>query len=117
MRGLSQSAPDFYTNEQAVAKWTLQTYWDTLGRDMSPTEWIGVTTPQVVNAFNLLSKNSVNSTPFSLLAITNNIKLITIFIFRLSSVWLLHKNQIMIKIIQTILIMAVLDKLSLMNIR
>lgn len=60
MRGLSQTDGDFYSNEQSVIKWTLQTYWDTLGREMSPTEWIGVTSPQVVNAFNLLSKNSVN---------------------------------------------------------
>lgn len=60
MRGLSQTDGDFYSNEQSVMKWTLQTYWDTLGREMSPTEWIGVTSPQVVNAFNLLSKNSVN---------------------------------------------------------
>lgn len=59
MRGLSQNAGNFYDNEKAVIKWTLQTYWDTLGREMSSTEWIGVTTPQVVNAFNLLSKNSV----------------------------------------------------------
>lgn len=59
MNGLSQNAGNFYENEKAVIKWTLQTYWDTLGREMSSTEWIGVTTPQVVNAFNLLSKNSV----------------------------------------------------------
>lgn len=59
MSGLSQSAGNFYDNEKSVIKWTLKTYWDTLGREMSSTEWIGVTTPQVVNAFNLLSKNSV----------------------------------------------------------
>ena len=59
MRHLSATSGDFYDMEKAVNQWTLQTYWDTVGREMSPTEWIGITTPQVVNAFNLLSKNSV----------------------------------------------------------
>jgi predicted metalloendopeptidase len=60
MRGLSQDAENFYDNEKAVIKWTLQTYWDTLCREMNLDEWIGISTPQVVNAFNLLSKNSVS---------------------------------------------------------
>lgn len=59
MRGLSQDGESFYENEKAVNKWTLQTYWDTLCREMNPNEWIGISTPQVVNAFNLLSKNNV----------------------------------------------------------
>lgn len=60
MRGLKQNGDSFYENEKAVNTWTLQTYWDTLCREMSPNEWIGISTPQVVNAFNLLSKNNVN---------------------------------------------------------
>jgi hypothetical protein len=61
MRGLQLGSGNFYEAEKAVSKWTLQTYWDTLGRKMDSTEWIGITTPQVVNAFNLLSKNTVSS--------------------------------------------------------
>ncbi|CAO0802735.1 unnamed protein product [Mucor circinelloides] len=59
LRGLEADADNFYDNEKAVAQWTLQIYWDTIGRTISPTEWVGVATPQVVNAFNLLSKNSI----------------------------------------------------------
>lgn len=62
MRGMKQDAESFYENEKSVMKWTLQTYWDTLCREMSPNEWIGITTPQVVNAFNLLSKNIASIT-------------------------------------------------------
>lgn len=61
LRGLEADANNFYDNEKAVIQWTLQVYWDTIGRTISPTEWIGVVSPQVVNAFNLLSKNSVKS--------------------------------------------------------
>lgn len=68
MRGLSQDGESFYENEKAVNIWTLQTYWDTLCREMNPSEWIGISTPQVVNAFNLLSKNNVKK-------ITNNMKI------------------------------------------
>jgi predicted metalloendopeptidase len=60
LRGLRTDAPSFYENEKAVIKWTMQIYWDTIGRPFSPEEWIGVASPQVVNAFNLLSKNSVS---------------------------------------------------------
>ncbi|KAI7879828.1 uncharacterized protein EV154DRAFT_450821 [Mucor mucedo] len=59
MRGLKQNGDSFYENEKAVTTWTLQTYWDTLCREMNPNEWIGISTPQVVNAFNLLSKNNI----------------------------------------------------------
>ncbi|GAA5805723.1 hypothetical protein HPULCUR_011247 [Helicostylum pulchrum] len=48
MRGMKQDAESFYENEKSVMKWTLQTYWDTLCREMSPNEWIGITTPQVI---------------------------------------------------------------------
>lgn len=61
IRGLKQNNDyTFYENEKSVIKWTLRTYWDTLCREMNPNEWIGISTPQVVNAFNLLSKNIVN---------------------------------------------------------
>lgn len=59
LRGLKTNASNFYENEKAVIKWIMQTYWDTVGRPLKPTEWIGIASPQVVNAFNLLSKNSV----------------------------------------------------------
>lgn len=57
---LGSSDTSFYNAEKIINKWTLETYWETLGRKMSRTEWVGITTPQVVNAFNLLSKNSVS---------------------------------------------------------
>ncbi|KAI8373907.1 hypothetical protein BD560DRAFT_393943 [Blakeslea trispora] len=57
--GLIMTANTFYENEKAVTKWIFSKYWDTLGRSMSSTEWIGIATPQIVNAFNLLPKNSI----------------------------------------------------------
>ncbi|KAI8369908.1 hypothetical protein EDC96DRAFT_588764 [Choanephora cucurbitarum] len=56
---LDTSASTFYENEKTVAEWVFSKYWGTIGRSMSPTEWIGVATPQIVNAFNLLPKNSI----------------------------------------------------------
>ncbi|RCI04941.1 hypothetical protein CU098_012866, partial [Rhizopus stolonifer] len=59
LNGLDTSANSFYENEKAVTRWALSKYWETFGRKLSSTEWIGVAAPQVVNAFNLLSKNSI----------------------------------------------------------
>lgn len=60
MQGLKTDFGTFYENDKAVNQWIMRIYWNTLNRALSPTEWIGVTSPQVVNAFNLLSKNSVS---------------------------------------------------------
>ncbi|CEP09245.1 hypothetical protein [Parasitella parasitica] len=59
LRGLKADFDNFYDNEKAVAQWTLRVYWDTIGRMLKPTEWIGVSSPQVVNAFNDFTKNSI----------------------------------------------------------
>jgi predicted metalloendopeptidase len=58
--GLEMDAENFYENERSVRQWTLKHYWSTLGRPIGRTEWLGVSSPQVINAFNLLSKNSVS---------------------------------------------------------
>ncbi|KAI8890361.1 zincin [Backusella circina FSU 941] len=57
--GLEMDAENFYENERSVRQWTLKHYWNTLGRPIGRTEWLGVSSPQVINAFNLLSKNSI----------------------------------------------------------
>ncbi|CAO3685888.1 unnamed protein product [Rhizopus microsporus] len=59
MQGLKTDFGTFYENDKAVNQWIMRIYWNTLNRALSPTEWVGVTSPQVVNAFNLLSKNSI----------------------------------------------------------
>ncbi|KAI9476504.1 MAG: hypothetical protein EXX96DRAFT_652130 [Benjaminiella poitrasii] len=59
LRGLKTNADNFYENEKSVNRWILKNYWKTLGRTVGVNEWIGMASPQVLNAFNLLSKNSV----------------------------------------------------------
>lgn len=60
MSGLKTDYNTFYENDKALSRWRIKTYWDTLNKKLNSTAWIGVTTPQVVNAFNLLSQNSVS---------------------------------------------------------
>ncbi|KAI9282597.1 hypothetical protein BY458DRAFT_428718 [Sporodiniella umbellata] len=59
LKGLKTNHLTFYENERALARWRLDTYWKTFQQPINATAWIGVTTPQVVNAFNLLSQNSI----------------------------------------------------------
>ncbi|KAI7901147.1 uncharacterized protein BX663DRAFT_515097 [Cokeromyces recurvatus] len=59
LNGLETTTDNFYENEMSVIKWILQTYWGTLGRSINAGEWLGIISPQVLNAFNLLSRNSV----------------------------------------------------------
>ncbi|CAO3696833.1 unnamed protein product [Rhizopus stolonifer] len=59
MFGLKTDYNTFYENDRAISLWRIKTYWDTLNKTFDSTAWIGVTTPQVVNAFNLLSQNSI----------------------------------------------------------
>ncbi|KAI8972993.1 hypothetical protein BDB01DRAFT_808282 [Pilobolus umbonatus] len=59
LSGLAMDTDTFYKNEQAVDQWIVHQIWDTIGRRVERNEWVGVGVPQTVNAFNLLSKNSI----------------------------------------------------------